>query len=155
MTSHERAKLAAIEAVLKPEGFQVEFHRAKRHAAAVITAPDGSRHKISLAGSGRSGDFEAASYGRQHARQLLRRFQPEAPWTKEDFRIRSFYVDKVDRRLAVVCVEDRQVVYTLPDALAHRVPNRAVLKTLAEKLEQAPAHKYDRLIEKFERSLAA
>ncbi|USN15258.1 hypothetical protein KIKIMORA_01120 [Brevundimonas phage vB_BpoS-Kikimora] len=155
MTSHERAKLTAIEAILKPAGFQVEFHRAKRHAAAVITAPDGSRHKITLAGSGRAGDHEAATYGRQEARQLLRRYQPETPWTKEDYRLRSFYVDKINSRLVVICQEDRQIIYKVPDALAHKIPTRAVLKSLAERLEQAPEHKYDRLIEKFERSLAA
>lgn len=152
MTSHERAMLTAIREVLEPEGFTVVFRCAKKHNAAGITAPDGSEHKIGLIGSGRSGDHEAASYGRQAARRLLREFKPDLPWTKDDPLLKDYHVLKRNGRFSI---QDSagETVYTVPDFLRGYLRSRQPLNDLAAALGRKPADKHIRLIAKFETAL--
>lgn len=152
VTRHEQAWIDAIRAVLEPEGFTVEFRCAKKHNAAVIQAPDGSEHKISLTGSGRSGDKEAADYGRQAARRLLREFKPDMPWTKDDPLLKTYHVVKRNGRFSI---QDSagEVAYTLPDFLSAYLRSRQPLNDLAAAMGRKPADKHIRLIAKFETAL--
>ncbi|USN13961.1 hypothetical protein PAPPERLAPAPP_02890 [Brevundimonas phage vB_BpoS-Papperlapapp] len=150
MTSHERAGLDAIRAVLEPEGFRVDFEPAKKHNMARIIAPDGSRHKIPLIGSGRSGDFEAGVYARQQARRLLRWFQPALPYTKDDPAVFTYFVVKRNQTLSIQCVETGHTAYQVPDWLTGFVRNRQGLNALAARMTAKPVDRHHQFIAAFE-----
>lgn len=153
MTSHERSGLDAIKAVLEPAGFVVEFEPAKKHNMARVIAPSGARHKIPLSGSGRTGDHEMATYGRQKARRILRFYQPDLPHTKDDPQVFSYYVTKRRRTLSIVCLETGEIAYQVPPRLTGFVKSRQGLNALAARMTSGPADRHHKLIAAFEAAL--
>ena len=153
MTPHERAGIEAIKTVLEPEGFRVEFEPAKKHNMARIVAPCGARHKIPLTGTGRCGDYEAATYARQTARRLLRFYQPELPFTKDDPAVFSYFVTKRNRTLSIQCLETGEIAYQVPDWLTGFIRTRQALHALAARMTSKPVDRHHQFIAAFEAAI--